>query len=213
MTPEEIAEEIRRRIRADVYRPGDALIQENLAEAFNVSRSPLREALRIVAGEGLIVMNRSQGAVVARLRGDELRELYGLRLQLEPALAAAIVASCSDRALERFADMAESMERVAERDAVQWSSINYEFHRSMYEMVDRPHTLRIITQVLSLVEQYSRRYVFGLHALDRVHREHADMIDALRDKDAGRLADAITRHMEGARDSLLKEVRDRRTPP
>jgi DNA-binding GntR family transcriptional regulator len=206
MTPEEMADRIRKEIREGVLGPGQPLVQDELAERFGVSRIPLREALRVVAGEGLVVMHRSRGAVVAHLSADEAAELYDLRLHVEPPLAGHIVACCSDRALERLAASVEAMERIGRTDAVEWSGVNYEFHRSMYELVERPHTLRVVTQLLNLVERYSRMYVHHLDALGRVHREHAEMIEALRRHDAGRLAGAITQHLGGARERLLEEM-------
>ncbi len=197
-----MAEAVRRAIREGVLRPGQAIVQDDLAEQFGVSRIPLREALRIVAGEGLITMRRGQGARVTPLRLSEVEELYGLRLALEPAMAEPLIQQCRDVDVARLASMAQSMESMGASDSVGWSNVNYEFHRSMYALADRPHSLRVITQILNLVERYSRMYVHGLHSLDRVHHEHAEMIRALRSQDPHLLAANIRAHLKGARDGL-----------
>lgn len=201
--PEGMADLLRRAIRDGVLSPGQSLVQDELARRFGVSRIPVREALRLLASEGLVSMRSGEGAVVTRLDADEIRELYDLRLSLEPPLTGPIVANCSGRDIDRLESFTAEMEAVADTDSLRWSVLNYLFHRSMYELAERPHTLRVIDQVLNLVEPYSRVYVHVLAGLDRAQGEHADMIATLRARNADALAAAIRSHLTWARDGLV----------
>jgi DNA-binding GntR family transcriptional regulator len=105
------------------------------------------------------------------------------------------------RELER---LVVGMEETNDRGV--WSTINAEFHRRMYSVVDRPHTLRIIFQVMSIVEPYSRVYVHLLHNLARVSREHRQMLEALRAADGDALRDLIALHLQGAQEGVQTEL-------
>lgn len=203
--PEQIAEVLRRAIRTGLLEPGQSLIQEDLAGRFGVSRAPLREALRVLAGEGLVTIVPGYGAVVTALDPHEITELYDIRVRLETMLADAIVERMRARDVKELADLAARMDAdVGDQDA--WSELNFRFHRRMYELADRPHVLRIVTQLLSLVEPYSRAYVHGMDTYARVQSEHHRMVEALRSGDAAGLAGLIEKHLRGAQHGLVTSL-------
>lgn len=205
--PEEIAQLLRRAIRSGVITPGQSLIQEELAARFGVSRGPLREALRLLAGEGLVTITPGYGAVVTSLDPGEITELYDLRILLETDLAAAIASRAQAGDVTELDEMAGRMDdaiTAAEQD--RWSELNYRFHHRMYELAARPHSLRIVTQLLSLVEPYSRAFVHGMNAYERVQAEHHGMVTALADQDAGALARLIACHLRGAKHGLVEQL-------
>ena len=206
LNPDQVANLLRRAIREGVRRPGDELIQDELARRLGVSRIPLREAFRTLAAEGLITIRPGRGATVTKLDLAEVTELYNLRLVLEPPLAEPVMANHTNADIDRLTAMVAQMEEDTGEDPEAWSNFNYEFHRSTYELANRPHTLRLVTQILNLVEPYSRIYVHYLDHLDRVHAEHRMMIEALRSGDSNLLASAIADHLEGARDGLAKAM-------
>lgn len=166
-----------------------------------MSRIPIREALRSLSSEGLVVLKPGHGARVVELNRIEMVDLYRLRLALEPGLASEIVDRISPAEIRDLGELARAMENSSDRDT--WSSLNYEFHRRMYVVVERPQTMRVILQIMSLVEPYSRIYVHLRRNLDRVSREHAEMVDALAARDAQRLEQSIHDHMIGALEDLL----------
>ncbi|MQA86350.1 MAG: FCD domain-containing protein [Streptosporangiales bacterium] len=203
--PEQIAEAVRRAIRAGVLEPGQPLVQEDLAARFGVSRAPLREALRVLAGEGLVTIMPGYGAVVTSLDPDEITELYEIRVRLETMLADEIVARIRPHDVAEFADLARAMDGAV-GDQETWSELNFRFHRRMYEIAEGPHALRIVTQLLSLVEPYSRAYVHGMNAYRRVQDEHHQMVDALRSGEGAVLAKLIEEHLRGAQRGLVASL-------
>lgn len=204
LDPAQIAEHLREQIRRRQIAPGATLNQKLLAAQLGISRIPVREALRMLGSEGLVVLKPGQIARVVELNRGDVAELYDLRLALEPPLASAIIDAASPADLRELAELAEAMEEATDRD--RWSTLNFDFHSRMYALTDRPHTLRVILQVMSLVEPYSRLYVHLLANLERVSREHAAMIAGLRAGDATRLEELIREHLLGAKEGLLAEL-------
>jgi DNA-binding GntR family transcriptional regulator len=203
MRPDEIVSLLRRAIRERVLVPGQSLNQEDLSKRFGVSRVPLREALRTLVGEGLVVMRPGIGAVVTELDPDELDELLSLRAQLEPPLTAAIVGRAGPADFARLRQMTAQMAKVADTDRDAWCTSHYLFHRRAYELAGRPHSLRLVTQVLNLVEPYMRLQV----AQTGVHEhgaEHDAILDMLEAGNANRAAKMVSKSLVTARKALAE---------
>jgi DNA-binding GntR family transcriptional regulator len=204
--PDEIAVALRRAVRERAIPPGQAVNQDELARRFGVSRIPLREALRTLVGEGLIIMKPGLGAVVTELDAGEVQELYGLRLQLEPPLAKDIVDHVRRRDLDDLTALAASMKALGEKDSEEWSDLNYRFHRRVYELSERRHAVRLVVQVLNLVEPYARVHAHVLGSRPDTQQGLDDVIEALRVGDAERLEQLIADGIRSARAALMSSM-------
>ncbi len=201
MKSEDVALEIRRSIRQGVLKPGEELVQEQVAAKLAVSRIPLREALQSLAAAGLVTAHAGRGFRVAKLTADEVGELYGLRLQIEPGLADPMIANASPAEIRRLDDLEASIRGAAGPEA--WAQLNYLFHVELYKLAQAPHTLRIIRQLLDLVAPYSTLYVHGIGGQARAEGEHGEMVAALAAGDETKLADQIRQHLVGANESIV----------
>jgi DNA-binding GntR family transcriptional regulator len=206
MRPDEIANALRRALRERAIRPGQAINQDELAREFGVSRIPLREALRTLVGEGLIIMRPGLGAVVTELQGSEVQELYGLRLQLEPPLAPAIVDHVRRRDVDDLATLVDTMNDLEQDQPEEWSGLNYRFHRRLYELSDQKHAVRLVVQVLNLVEPYARVHAHVLGSRPRMQQERADVVAALREGDVERLERVVRDSIDTARAELVASM-------
>lgn len=203
MRPDEIAAALRRAVRERAIPPGRAMNQDLLAKQFGVSRIPLREALRTLVGEGLVVMKPGLGAVVAELEPDEVEELYGLRLQLEPPLAEDILDHVRRRDVEELGALVEEMGSLGPAAAEEWSRGNYRFNRRLYELSDRRHAVRLVVQVLNLVEPYARMNAHVIGSRTRIQEVREAMVEALRAGDARRLETLVRTDIEDGSAELL----------
>jgi DNA-binding GntR family transcriptional regulator len=201
MNPEIIAQLIAQAIREGVFAPGAALVQEDLASRFEVSRSPVREALRILAAEGVVDMPPGGGATVKRRSAEELAELYDLRIAIEPTIAGFITGSISTKTIGELREIVERMDAaVGVRD---WLSANYEFHVKLFGAADRPRTAEILTSLLAAAQPYSQENVAQLGGAPSAQVQHREMIAALEERDADRLAELFVAHLMDARDRLV----------
>lgn len=206
-SPEALADLIRQGIRENLIEPGTPLIQDDLARRFGVSRIPVREALRILAAERLVTIKQGGGATVTKLRSEEVTELYDLRLLIEPSLALPIVERVNGADINRLEKMTSVMDGVSsassEGELALWARTNFNFHRNLYEIASHPHTTVILIGLLTRVQPYSLINVINLNAFDGARDGHADMLKALRTRDASQLADAMREHSNNARSHLL----------
>ena len=202
MKTEDVSAVLRRAIRRGVLKPGELLVQEEIAGRLGVSRVPLREALRGLAAVGLVQRNPGQGFRVTELNVEEVEELYNLRLRIEPFMAEAIVKHASAPWIEALADLERSM--IETDDPEVWANLDYDFHLLMYAGPAGNHSQRIVRQLLDLVEPYSRLYVHKRKSPDRVQGEHEVMLDSIRKGDVDKLSSTIRLHLEGVRDGLIE---------
>ncbi len=201
LSADALVTQVRDRILDGTLTPGSALNQVGLAEEFGVSRIPLREALRSLQGEGLVVLEAGQGARVVEHSHTDIADLYDLRLRLEPPLAADIIDSLAPTDVRQLRHLAQQMEQ--EVRPADWSDLNRRFHLTMYEHIGRHHTLRIVRQLIDLVEPYSHSYVHHLAGLHRASQEHHAMVATIDSQDPDGLEDLLHTHLATARDTLL----------
>ena len=157
--PDLIADALRAGIDRGEPPPGSALRQEVLAARFGVSRLPVRDALRRLAAEGLVVVHPNRGAFVAQFSVAEVEEIYDLRRLLEGDLLARAVPRMDAAALE----VAETALLAAERGAggPRWSELDDLFHAALYAPAARPRQLGMVSGLRGAV----RRYQAGHEAL------------------------------------------------
>jgi DNA-binding GntR family transcriptional regulator len=201
MAEPSIIEVIRDAIRQRLFQPGMPLVQSTLAEALGVSRIPIRDALHYLASEGLVTFTED-GARVSMLTPDEIHELWTLRSLVEAGMANAIVDRVQPAELAELSKLVDLMDAASEGD--EWSELNYEFHTRLYQVAHLPHFTRVASRVLTQIEPYSRVAVKRLEGQTAAQREHHEMIDAIRQSDADRLAEVLRRSSERARDLLLE---------
>lgn len=205
-TPDEIAHVVRNAIAEGLYKPGDHISQVELAERFNVSRIPLREALRTLVSEGLLENTSRRGLSVIQLDQARINEIYDLRRLVEPSFAPSIIRHVSRADIERFDALVQRMEDAGAEDPDLWSQINLEFHLEQYALAQLPVRFEMLSRLYYLLEPYSRIYVHNAAGKDRCDREHRLLLQALRDGDADLYARTIVEHMVGAQETLVQLI-------
>jgi DNA-binding GntR family transcriptional regulator len=176
--------------------PGCRLDEVELAKRFNVSRTPIREALNLLLGEGLIEMRPRRGAVVARVTPQRLIEMFEVMAELEAMCAQLAARRMSD---EEFAAIeaahAACRGAVEERDADAYFYANERFHFAIYTA---SHNTFLFDQAASLqrkLRPYRRLQLRVRNRIQRSFEEHQAIVDALRDADAEQAALSVRKHV------------------
>lgn len=194
---------LRRALAAGELRPGEQVRQEQLAERYGVSRVPLREALKILEGEGRMTYHPHRGYFVAELSVADLHEVYRLRELLEAEAIAAAVPCLTPERLGSLRAAAEEVRSAGERgDLAAVSEANRRFHFLLFSAGDRPVLTRLLGQLWDATDAYRTVYFD-----DAAHRKHVDTEHAalLRSLKAGDTAGAVGLQA-GHRDHSLRAV-------
>src|SRR5581483_4287811 len=113
------------------YAPGERLVQDELAESLGISRIPLREALRRLEGEGLVVISPNRGAIVRDLAPKDVVDLYDLRLALESLALRRAAERYADLRLATHARRAQARQAIAARNLSALFRLDRDFHADL----------------------------------------------------------------------------------
>ena len=193
-----VLEAIKHAILAGELRPGQALVETDLAEVLGVSKTPVREALKTLAGAGLVTMNPYKGAPVRVVDDEQARHVYDARLLLEPeALARAVTTGHDWQPAHQALDRADGARDQAER-----SLANRDFHRELYAGCGNPLLVRMLddlrdqTALVSAAAWRQRaRLARRPPSWEHEAAEHRAMLQAAEDGDAERAAALLRRHI------------------
>jgi DNA-binding GntR family transcriptional regulator len=185
---EPIGQAVTRRLREAIIEgrlaPGTRIRQEAVAHHLGTSRIPVREALRTLETEGLVVLVPHSGARVARLDFAELTELYRIREAIEPMAIAASAPLLSDVQLDELRELVEIVE-VSFDDPLKWLEYDRLFHVKSYQAAPLPRVLEMVDRLWNTTQHYRRAYNSTLDAddIEIVRVEHRVILDALQRRD------------------------------
>jgi len=196
---------LRDRILAGVYAPGSALRQDTLALEFGTSKIPVREALVQLQSEGLVNIFPNRGFQVRPLVSSELEEVFSLRLQMEPAAAAAgaKLAGAADhlaarRALERL------NEALAGEEFASSGQLNRAFHLQLIVPRLQPIAAEILGRLHTLAQRYVQAHLRPEGRVKRASKEHAALLKAWCAGNLKQVRDLMHRHIESTRGDLAR---------
>ena len=209
--PETLSESLRERILNGEFKEGDALIQDAIAQEYDVSRMPVREALRQLEACGLVAMQLHKGAVVTSVPTEQIAELFELRALLECDLLERAIPRMTDQHVAASRAILTALETsYSQGDVASWGRLNWEFHRSMYLAADRVQTLTILQGINLQTDRYIRLQLLLTAGIDDAEVEHRELLRLCAAKNAERAAKYLRKHILAAGRNLLVALRKSR---
>ena len=203
-----VYEALRRAIIEGDIAEGESLRQEEIAQKFNISRIPVREALFRLEQHGLIATQRYKGAVVAGLSIEEIEEIFEFRALIEAETIRLAVPNLDPETLKAARRHCDAFDR--QTDPHRWSEINRNFHYTLYEASRRPYYLQNVRSSLDRIDRYLRAQLTFTKGVPRAGREHEAILAACEKRDPA-LASRLTRdHILNAGRSLTTFLREQR---
>jgi len=210
--PETLAESLRERILNGEFREGDALIQDAIASEYDVSRMPVREALRQLEAWGLVVMQLHKGAVVSSIPTEQIAELYELRAMLECDLLERSIPRLTDAQLANsLAILGELDGSYKSRNFADWGRLNWEFHRSLYLAAERVQTLAVVQGINLQTARYVRLQLLLTRAFKDAEQEHRHLLKLCEQRDVAKAVSFLKDHILDSGRKLLVALRKSRT--
>jgi DNA-binding GntR family transcriptional regulator len=203
-TSEVIVIHLREAIISGRLEEGEPVRQDDIAQMFNVSKIPVREALKRLEAEGLVQFRRHKGAVVTKISEPELAQMFEVRVLLEVQAVRLALPHMTEETFERAEQICK--EFMAESDVGRWAQLNWEFHSCLYESAKRPFLVKLIRSIHDKVERYLRLQLSLSDGKDRADREHRAIIEACRKGDADKAADLVEEHLSGVFQTLHEHL-------
>jgi DNA-binding GntR family transcriptional regulator len=190
---EDVAERLRGQIFARELEPGAWIDETKLAAEYGISRTPLREALKVLAAEGLVAMKPRRGAYVAEMSRDDVAEVYHLLALLESDAAGAVARLADDTQLAELRVLHERLEKqVRQREA--FFAANERFHMALLGMAGNRWRTQIVTDLRKVMKLNRHHSLFKQGRLADSLAEHRALMQALEARQPERATALMRRH-------------------
>lgn len=204
-----IADALRTAIVDGVMPASEPLKQDEIAARFQVSKIPVREALKRLEAEGLVTFVQNRGAVVAIMSTEEIGEYIDIRAVLEAKAAELSAPRVTDGTLELAA---RNLDRFRKEDSPrEWANLNWYFHSTLYRDADRPILMAELRTLYNKLERYIRT-LLALHygETPKTHVEHAAILEAFARRDAKAASELTRAHVLDGGATLIKHLNSHR---
>jgi DNA-binding GntR family transcriptional regulator len=192
---QDVAERLRQQIFARELEPGAWIDESKIAVDYGISRTPLREALKVLAVEGLVTMKVRRGAYVTEMSKDDVAQVYHLLGLLESDAAAIAAAHAGDKQRAQLAQLHERLERqVRQRDA--FFAANEEFHLALMQISGNRWATQIVTDLRKVMKLNRHHSLFKRGRLADSLAEHRGLMAAIEARDAVRAQRLMKAHFE-----------------
>lgn len=202
-----VADKLRDEIQDGLLEPGTRLRQNEVAERFGVSTTPVREAFAQLQVEGLVRIDPHRGAVVFHPTAEDLLEYYEIREVLETLAMTHAVEGLTDKTAEELNELIERMRRT--KSSRRWLQMNDEFHLKLYEGAGRPRLSALIETLRDASNPYIYMFVANQRPTDQADDEHQAILDACVRGDTGAAQQALRDHLRHTSQELAQKLAER----
>ncbi|QRG69041.1 GntR family transcriptional regulator [Brevibacillus choshinensis] len=186
------------------FQPGERLVQEELASSLGVSRMPVREALRKLETEGLVIIEPHRGAIVKSLSVEDIQEIYGLRAQFEKMAVEMSAAHMSQADIDQLEELVVAMEKSS--DSTEFIESNIEFHRLL---ISRCTWKRLVSFIETLWNGFPQQTPQMLNdQTEKSNKEHRDILQAIKNGNAAEAGRLVHGHIRRTGENLVKSLQD-----
>ena len=200
---------LRKAILKGELKPGERLMEIALADRLGVSRTPVREAMRKLELEGLVVMIPRRGAQVANITEKDLNDVLEVRIALENLSIEKACARMTEEQLAQLWDAAEEFEKtMAEGNLVKLAEADVSFHEVIYQSSDNRRLNQVLNNLREQIYRYRVEYLKDEETRNLLVKEHKELYEAIRARDVKKAQEISFRHIENQREAIVCSIRE-----
>ncbi len=199
---EEVAELLRQRIFNRELAPGSWIDELKLAEEYGISRTPLREALKVLATEGLVTMKVRRGAYVTEVSERDLSDVYHLLALLESDAAGVVATQATDLELKELQTLHRELEKaVTHRE--RFFEINEAFHMRLLEIANNRWRDQMVADLRKVMKLNRHNSLLKSGRMQESLAEHRSIMEALAARDANATAERMREHFRNGLEAAV----------
>lgn len=199
----EVADRLREGIYSQALKPGEWIDEKALCEELGISRTPLREALKVLHAESLVELIPRRGCYVRTLDGDGLKELFPVMASLEGLCARLAVENSTAQQVGELEHMHSQLEKAAaDNDVNRYFDENHVFHRAVQELSGNRWLQRITSELRGVLQLARQKQLTVPGRLQQSLEEHRQIMVAFRENDPAKAQQAMETHLCRQQDAL-----------
>ena len=197
----EIADIVRERILKGEYEIGEKIKESSIAQELNVSRTPIREAFRMLVEEGLLDYLPNRGCYAKGFTKRDVSDIYTVREALEEIAMTWACERITDEEIERLEEQCELMDFYTQkRDMDKILSMNSTFHDIIYNSAGSRFLAQVLRSYTGYLDKTRKSVFYEESFLDRIQEEHRAIFEAVKARDTERALEAIRAHLSASRE-------------
>jgi DNA-binding GntR family transcriptional regulator len=206
---EEVAELMRQRIFTRELEPGSWIDEMKIAEAYGISRTPLREALKVLAAEGLVTMKVRRGAYVTEVSARDLSDVYHLLSLLESDAAGVVATVATDAQIDELRGIHRELEaasKLATGNRDRFFEINERFHMRLLEIANNRWRDQMVADLRKVMKLNRHQSLLKSGRIDESLKEHQELMTAIAARDSGLAVQKMKEHFKNGLDAAKLEI-------
>ena len=192
---------LRKAILKGELKPGERLMEIALAEKLGVSRTPVREAMRKLELEGLVVMIPRRGAQVANITEKDLNDVLEVRIALENL---SIENACARMTEEQLGDLWKAAKNFEDTMA----EADVAFHEVIYKSSDNRRLNQVLNNLREQIYRYRVEYLKDEETRNLLVKEHEEIYEAIKNRDLKKAKEISYQHIENQREAIIRSIRE-----
>ena len=200
---EEVAALLRDRIFSHELAPGTWIDEKVLAKQYGISRTPMREALKVLAGEGLVILKPRHGCQVVQVSGRDIKEIFPVMALLEGQCAYEAMAKITLQDIQRLDALHEKIRiYTAQNDRRGWLEADHEFHSILYEISGNRWLVQLIQDMRKVIRLIRYHFLLLDGRLGESLEEHRHIMLAIYARDPATAKECVSHHLLRCGDAL-----------
>lgn len=187
--------------------PGERLMEIKLADKLGVSRTPIREAIRKLELEGLVVNTPRKGAEVANISSEDLRDVLEVRRSLEVLAISLACDKMTDETLELLHENIDAFKHSIDAKATSdIASVDVTFHDIIYKSTGNNRLIQILNNISEQMYRYRFEYIKNKESWNRLVEEHMNIYEAIKNRDKDSAVKSILLHIDNQEKEIRKKM-------
>ena len=204
-----VYQKLRENILNGHYKHGDELRETAVGKEIGVSRTPVREALRQLELEGLVVMIPRRGAQVANITEKDLNDVLEVRMALENLSIENACARMTEEQLDDLWKAAKNFEdTMAEGNLVKLAEADVAFHEVIYKSSDNRRLNQVLNNLREQIYRYRVEYLKDEETRNLLVKEHEEIYEAIKNRDLKKAKEISYQHIENQREAIIRSIRE-----
>lgn len=205
---EQVYEYLKKEIVNGSIGEGTRIVEEEYAEKLNVSRTPLREALRMLEFEGLIEAREKGGVTVPKTTIKDVEEIFKIRISLEELIIKELFLKNREVLLEDISNLLIETEKIVDNSNKAEEVFKYfsKFNELLYKMAELPRVTTLINNLNLYLKKFRKLSIKNINRRIKAHTEHKELVEAIKKGDEIRALDINKKHLTEAMEFLIVEL-------
>lgn len=204
---EKVYDTLKQMIIDGVIKPGERIIETEYSNKFQISRTPIREAIRMLELEGLVESQTTGGVIVKTLTREEISEIYKIRIALESLIIEEIIKKINNQDIKKLEKVLKNTKKAFEvKDIEKFFSLFTEFNQILYDIASLPKVTGMINNINLYLKRFRKLSIDNPSRKEEAFEDHVQILEAIKNKELSTAISINRMHLEKSMNFILSKL-------